>query len=250
MKNLVVFDLETTGLDKAKDQIIQFAAMKIDRETHEAVDTINIYVQPVKPYNISIQAYLKHGIKPEFLEDKPFIKDVAQDIINFFENCDILTFNGINFDIPFLKNELNKYGYDIDFTQFNCYDSFIEECRRNANNLGSTFKRYTGKSMEDAGLKSHDAFSDVKATYDVFRHQNDQSEVKPEAMYGEDNLIVMKDFQGELQPCFSMGKHKGLSLEFVWKFDKNYFMWAVSDKAKFVKSTKNYLLKFIKIHEQ
>ena len=39
MKPLVVFDIETTGLDKKKDYIIQFSAIKYDRETNKIIAT-------------------------------------------------------------------------------------------------------------------------------------------------------------------------------------------------------------------
>lgn len=88
---LVIFDLETTGLDRTKDQIIQFAAIKIDTKTNQIVDQKNIYIQPEGNYQITIQAYMKHGIKADFLKDKPHFIDVAQEIYDFFEGCDILT---------------------------------------------------------------------------------------------------------------------------------------------------------------
>ena len=34
---LTIFDLETTGLDRNKDQIIQFSAMKIDTDTNKVI---------------------------------------------------------------------------------------------------------------------------------------------------------------------------------------------------------------------
>ena len=86
MKPLVVFDLETTGLDRTKDQIIQFAAIKINRETNEILDSKNLYIQPEGNYQISIQAYMKHGIKADFLKDKPHFIDVAQEIFDFFND--------------------------------------------------------------------------------------------------------------------------------------------------------------------
>ena len=38
----------------------------------------------------------------------------TQEIVDFIGDNNILTYNGNGFDIPFLKTELNKYGYDID----------------------------------------------------------------------------------------------------------------------------------------
>ena len=112
MKDIVAFDLETTGLDRVKDQIIQIACIKFNRETKKVINKIMYYVQPVGEYDITIQAYKKHGIKKEFLKDKPHFKDIAQEIFDFFKDCDILSYNGNNFDVPFLKYEFLKVGIE------------------------------------------------------------------------------------------------------------------------------------------
>ena len=244
---LVIFDLETTGLDKTKDQIIQFAGMKIDTDTNQVIEQFNQYIQPVGNYTISLGAYFKHGITPEILKDKPHLQNVAPMILKFFSDADnILTYNGNSFDIPFLKNELNKYGFDINFTNKNCYDAFLEEKRRNSNTLESTYARYKGKTMEEAGLTAHDAFSDIKATYSVFVAQQRQEGYGPEHIYGEDGVITDMMFLEEMQPCFAFGKYRGISVKYVTEHDQNYLQWCVSDKSNFVQSTKKYLKQFIK----
>lgn len=102
MKPLVVFDIETTGLDKKKDYIIQFAAIKYNLETNEKLGQINYFIQPSGNYTMSIAALAIHRITPKFLSDKPFFADVALEIYDFMKDCDILTYNGLNFDAPFL----------------------------------------------------------------------------------------------------------------------------------------------------
>lgn len=245
MKNLVVFDIETTGLDKTKDQIIQFAALKIDRTTHQVLDSINEYIQPSGSYSISISAYLKHGIKPDFLKDKPHFKDVANKIYDFFNGCDILTYNGNSFDISFLINEFNKVGITFNIFDYDCYDAFLEEKRRNGNNLESTYQRYKGKSMEESGLTAHNAYSDVKATYSIFVAQQKIKEYGPEKIYGEDNIITEMLFDGKYQPCFSIGKYRGIPLYIVKQLDKGYLDWCISDKSTFMPKTKQYIRNYL-----
>ena len=213
--NIVVFDLETTGLDRTKHQIIQFAALKIDTESNKIIDQLNLYIKPFGEYTIDTGAYLKHRISHEFLEDKPYLKDVAKQIVEFIGDNPLLTYNGNGFDIPFLKCELNKYGFDIEFTTRDCYDAFLEEKRRNGINLENTYLRYKGKSMEEAGLTAHDAFSDIKATYAIFVAQQRKQKYGPEKMYGEDGFIQDMMFLEEMQPCFCIGKYKGISINYV-----------------------------------
>ena len=41
---LVIYDLETTGLDKSKDQIIQIALVKYDWNIKKIIDSKNYYI--------------------------------------------------------------------------------------------------------------------------------------------------------------------------------------------------------------
>ena len=242
--NIVVFDIETTGLDKSKDFIIQFAGIKLDTDTNKIIDQKNFYIKPAGQYNISLSAYYKHGISAKFLEDKPYFKDVANEIVEFFKDSAILTYNGMSFDIPFLKNELMRVGIDYDFMKHQCYDAFLEEKRRNGNTLSDTYKRYRGKTMEEAGLTAHDALSDVKATYTIFVAQQRKQQYGPEEMLGEDNVLVNKEFQSKVQPCFNIGKYKDIAVATVYAFDKNYIAWAMNE-SNFTKSTKECIKKII-----
>ena len=245
-KPLVVFDLETTGLNKTKDFIIQFAAIKIDMNTRKVIAKMNEYVRPNGNYEISIAAYFKHGIKPDFLADKPTIVELAPKIIEFFGDCNVLTYNGTRFDIPFLKQELERNGFTLDFLNRECYDAFCEEQRVNGNRLTQTFERYFGKTMEEIGLAAHDALSDVKATFGVFTKQfENNADYQPEQMFGEDGVLSLNEFRGEMKPCFTLGKYRQLSVDFVAKIDKQYLEWAVSDKCEWLKSTKDYIRQYI-----
>jgi DNA polymerase-3 subunit epsilon len=245
-KYIVSFDIETTGLDKSKDQIIQISLAKFDSETYEIVEVFDSYVQPVGYYEISEAAFNKHGISPQFLIGKPHLTDIAKDIVNFIGDNDILGYNSCRFDIPFLKTELNKYGYDIDFTCRNCYDSFKEETRRNGNRLEQTFERYVGHSMIEEGLEAHNSLSDIKATIKIFKYQNEKNTVQPEFMVGEDGIFEEKEWNNELRACFTVGKYKQLPIEYVAEKDQNYLKWCVSDKCSFTQSTKQFIKQYIK----
>ena len=103
MKRVVIFDLETTGLDKTKDHIIQFAAMKF--EGKKVISELNLQICPEGNFLIKPQAYIKHGISAKELQDKPKLRDVAKQIIDFFETPETVaigSYNGTSFDIPFL----------------------------------------------------------------------------------------------------------------------------------------------------
>lgn len=243
---LVVHDIETTGLDKDKDYIIQYAAIKVDLKQNKIIDKINLFIKPDGPYEISIQAYIRHGIKPEFLQDKPVLSDVAQQIIDFIGDNAVLTYNGTSFDNPFIVHQLAKRGFNISFTNRHCYDSYLEERRRHGMKLDEVFARYTGKTMEDSSLTAHDAYSDVKATYGVFKYQYKEKAVEQEQVYGDDNFIQLKSFKGTLYPCFTTGKYRELPVESVLQMDRGYLEWCVSPSTNFTETTKNYIRTFLK----
>lgn len=247
MNKILTFDLETTGLDKYHDHIVQFAGCIYDIDTKTLLKKYDTYIKPDGYYSISFGSYLKTGITVQFLEDKPSLAEVAPKIIELFSECDnILTYNGLSFDIPFLNIELEKVGYHIDFLKKNCYDGFLIEKERHGNTLGKTFERYLGKSMEDAGYTAHNAFSDVNATFEIFCHQNDELKCQPEKVYGEDNIIRDLAFDGEMLPSFTIGKYRGAPLKFIAQIDKGYLEWAVSEKSKFDSATKEYIQTYLK----
>lgn len=239
---IVIFDLETTGLEKDKDQIIQFSGIKT--KNFEPIETLNLQICPDGDYTISIQAYMKHGIHPDMLKDKPHLSEVADQIIEFFGDNDVLTYNGKNFDIPFLVAALNRIGKNIDFMHRKCYDAYCEEKRRLPMHLGDVFTRYTGKTMEEAGFQAHDALGDSLATLEIFKHQSETAEVEPEEMICEDNVIVNSMVNGKEQPCFNIGKYKDLPLSYVASIDKGYLWWCVT-KATFLNSTKEIIRKYM-----
>jgi len=247
MKKVIFFDLETTGLDFNTDHIISIAAIKVDIETDTVIDTLTEYIKPEGNYKIAFAAYLKHHITPNLLNDKPTLREVAPKIMEFFnDDSAICTYNGNRFDIPFLIRALKKCGYKLDFTKRDCYDAFCEEKRRNGNTLEAVYEKYTGQSMTESGLISHDALSDVQATYTVFKKQQEIKEYGPENRYGDDYAIVDYNIEGQMIPCFNLGKYRGAPVSYVAKYDQQYLEWCVSDKCNFLESTKDYLKQFVK----
>lgn len=245
MKNIVAFDIETTGLDKSKDHIIQISMIKFNPETYEVVDTYDSYIRPMGTYAISLPAYVKHKIRPEFLADKPTIAEVADDIIKFFEDCDVLTYNGIGFDIPFLNKELKLVDKHIDFTTRQCYDSCLEERRRRPNNLDAVYERYIGKTMEESGLEAHNSLSDVKATIEVFKNQSNESPVEVERIYGDSGMVKDMIFENKTMPCFAFGKYRSMPVSLISKIDKSYIKWVLSAKCDIDDNTKKFIEQYI-----
>lgn len=246
-KPIKVFDLETTGLDKSKDSIIQFAGIIADLNTRKIIDSINLLIKPEGNYQITLGAYYKHGISPQMLENKPSFRDVAQQIQDFFSgDYSILTYNGLSFDLSFLAIEFQRIGIEFSLLDKPLYDAFLYEKKKNDLSLEGRFEHYFGCTMQEKGLKAHDALSDVKATFMVFAKQQENDQYPPEEVLTECNTIKMMSFQGEDKPCFSIGKYKHIPIEIVYQIDKQYLEWCLSNSCSFSPSCKMFISNFIK----
>ena len=245
-KSLIFFDLETTGLDKTKDSVIQFAGVKVDPKTCKIVDSLNLLIRPKGDYQITLAAYIKHGIMPDNLKDKPTFEEVAPQILKFFEgDYAIGTYNGLSFDLSFLQIEFDRIGIEFSLIDRDCYDVFLEEKRKYDMTLEGTFKRYFGKTMQEQGLKAHDALSDVKATFMIFVKQQQENPYGPEEVLTECGTIKLMEFKGKDVPCFTLGKYRSIPIEIAYNMDKEYFNWIMSDKCSFSPSCKRYIQNFI-----
>jgi DNA polymerase-3 subunit epsilon len=105
----VILDTETTGLDaNLGHRIIEVAAVEmINRRL-----TGNHFHQYLNPQReIDPGAQQVHGISLEFLQDKPFFRDIAQDFIEFISDAELVIHNA-PFDLGFLNSELKLIGLE------------------------------------------------------------------------------------------------------------------------------------------
>ena len=115
MKNIVAFDVETTGTDSSKDVIIQLAAVKFDKDFNR-LDSYCCYVKPMEDFEISPGAFEKHGLTKEFILDNGMPSNGVMEVFNAFcKDCDLLSYNGNNFDIPFLLVEFERANINFSF---------------------------------------------------------------------------------------------------------------------------------------
>lgn len=112
-KPLIVFDLETTGLDLVKDRIIQISYIKVFPNEEELRE--NIFVNPGKPIPQEITSLT--GISDADVANAPSFKEIAQKLNDKFKGCDFAGFNSNHFDIPMLSEEFLRTGIDFDFSK-------------------------------------------------------------------------------------------------------------------------------------
>src|ERR1017187_9467691 len=100
-KPLAVIDLETTGLNLSSDRTIEIAIVKImpDGKKISKRKLINPEM-PIPPASSEI-----HGITNDMVKDAPTFKQVANELKQFIEHCDLAGYNSNRFDIPMLAEE-------------------------------------------------------------------------------------------------------------------------------------------------
>lgn len=163
-RDLVFFDIESTGLNVIRDRIMQIALIKIPADGGPQQE-LELLVNP--GVLISEEAYAVHGIGPKDVANKPSFGQVAQRVYDFIGDADLAGYNSNRFDVPMLMEEFARNGFNFDINKRRLIDAQRIFYRMEPRTLGAALKFYTGKKMENA----HDALADVRATIDVFEGQ-------------------------------------------------------------------------------
>lgn len=226
-KPLVVFDLETTGLDIRNDRIIQFAFLRVnpDQTQDEWVELVNPDIT-IPPESIKI-----HGITNEDVKDKAKFLHFVPFIVEFLEGCDLSGYNVNRFDLPFLQKEMERNGTTLDLTDTKVVDVQVIFHKMEPRNLAAAYRFYCGEEHEDA----HDAMGDVKVTLDVLNAQVGRYSELPKSVDGlheftnkTDDRFVTPDrkfFWRHGQAVIGFGKYKGRSLKWIFENDPHYLGW-------------------------
>lgn len=267
-KPLVVFDLETTGLDIVNDRIFQLSYIKVYPDGKEERE--NIYFNPQKP--IPQEVIELTGTTNEDVADKPTFKALSKELEEKFSGCDFAGYNSNHFDVPMLSEEFYRAGINFDFSKCRLIDAQAIFHKMERRNLAAAYKFYCGRKMEE-DFAAHRADQDTEATYRVLQGELDmysaerQEEKERQLENNMDALaefsktndnvdfsgrIVwkeMKDANGKVmldadgkprkQEVFNFGKYKGWPVVDALRRDPGYYNWICS--SNFTSDTKQVL---------
>ncbi|PID94537.1 MAG: DNA polymerase III subunit epsilon [Bacteroidetes bacterium] len=241
-KPIAFFDLETTGLNIAKDRIVEFSILKITPEGQEIVKTSKL--NPTIP--IPAESTAIHGISNEDVADKPTFKQVAADLNNFLRNCDLAGYNILRFDLPLLMEEFLRADLDFSIKNRRMVDVQNIFHKMEQRTLTAAYQFYCGKQLEGA----HSAEADTIATYEVLKAQLDRYESVPfKEKSGEEYVPIINDikalsdftlrrnsadlagqilFNEKNEEVFGFGKHKGRSVVEVFREQPQYYDWIMN----------------------
>ncbi|MBO7128557.1 MAG: 3'-5' exonuclease [Prevotella sp.] len=268
-KPLVIFDLETTGLDIVKARIIQISYIKVHPDgREERGDMLLNPEMPIPPFVTELT-----GISNEDVKDKPTFKQVAAQLANLFVGSDFGGFNSNGYDIPLLAEEFLRAGIDFDFSKCRMIDAMNIFRKMERHNLTSAYKFYCGRKMED-DFEAHRADQDTEATYRVlmgeldkyapganpdepekvlennmdclheFSKMNNNVDFAGRIVWAEQkdangNPVTDKDGKPQMIEVFNFGKYKGMPVADVLYRDPGYYGWILN--GDFTYNTKQVL---------
>lgn len=232
-KPLVVFDLETTGLALAYDRIIELAFVKI--MPNGRVLEKDLFFNP--EIDIPSEVTAIHGLTDADVAGKPLFREQAQEVWDVFNDCYYSGFNVANFDLPMLRREFMRAGYDFEFTKKQIIDSKIIYHAMEPRDLAAAYKYYCQKEL----INAHSALADVHASVDILNQQLAKYDYQLIRQIGEapDDRYVdeEKRFYWRSGAAFlNFSKHKDRSLADVAKSDPGFLQWILG--ADFPQETK------------
>lgn len=157
--SFVVFDIETTGLSKYKNNITEIGAVKVSEG--KIVDKWSTFVNPREPIPQKI-VELTH-ITDEMVADAPFIEDVLGEFLAFCEGS-VLVAHNANFDVGFIEQAAKKSNIPFDW----CYLDTLMLARCLYPELPNFRLNTLSKHLQVMLENHHRAVDDAKATADVF----------------------------------------------------------------------------------
>lgn len=238
-KPLAFFDLETTGVNVGSDRIVEISVVRVNIDN--STDILTKRVNPGMPIPESSSKI--HGIYDKDVADCQTFKELAPQLAQFLNNCDLAGFNSNKFDVPVLVEEFLRADIDFDLKNRKLIDVqnifHIMEPR----NLSAAYKFYCDKPL----LNAHSAEVDTIATYEIFKAQLERyHEMEVMDDKGNKTIPVKNDmavlsaltarsrnadlagrivFNEKGEEVFAFGKHKDKPVREIFEKEPSYYSW-------------------------
>ncbi len=243
-KDLIFFDVESTGLNVVRDRILQIALIKYSPGKDEPVE-LSLLINPGVP--IPEESSAIHGIYAADIANEPTFGQVAQQIFDFIGEGDLSGYNSARFDVPILMEEFARVGIEFSMEHRRSVDVQRIFYKMEPRTLSAALRYYCNKELQGA----HDALADVRATVDVLKGQLerydgvdlivDEHETIPAPI--KNDVAVLHAFTSDLKTIdatqrlkynkdgvivFNFGKYANQTVADVLKKDKNYYNWILT----------------------
>lgn len=160
----IVFDTETTGLDPASGhRIVELGCVEMMNHIRTG-NHFHSYLNPEREMPREAEAI--HGIKGEFLKDKPLFRDIAQAFLEFIGDAPLVIHNAA-FDVKFINAELDAVGLPL-IPLERCIDTMFIARKKfpgQPASLDALCKRFT---IDLTGRTKHGALLDSELLAEVY----------------------------------------------------------------------------------
>ncbi|MDT0622118.1 3'-5' exonuclease [Croceitalea vernalis] len=239
-KPICFFDLETTGINVAKDRIVEISILKVFPNGNKESKTWLVNPE----MEIPAEVIAVHGISNEKVANEPTFKQLSKEVYKMIKDSDLAGFNSDRFDIPLLAEEMLRAEVDFDMKHMVSVDVQTIFHKMEKRTLGAAYKFYCDKDLDGA----HSAEADTLATYEVLLSQLERYPELDNNVKKLSEFTTRKqslDFAGfigvnkDKEPIFAFGKHKGKTVDDVMEKEPGYFGWILN--ADFPLYTKKVL---------
>jgi DNA polymerase-3 subunit epsilon len=209
MDALVMYDLETDGLDTGTSRIVEIAMQKEESPGRWAY--LRTLVNPGRP--IPAEATAVHQITDADVADAPLFATIAADVQAFIEGGILVGYASRAFDTLILDAELRRAGQPgIDLDTVPEIDLYRLWQAAEPHTLVGAVKRFCGRDHEGAHGAAADTdvlpelYEQMRATFDLVDVQQLLAMSKPD---GEVDRSGKFRLDAEGRVCFAFGKHEG-----------------------------------------
>ncbi len=241
-KPLVIFDLETTGVQVATDRIVEIYCIKIQPDGSE--EHLHQVLNPTIPIPPVVSKI--HGIWDKDVVGKPTFAEFGKELNAFIGNSDFGGFNSNRFDFPLLAEEFYRAGINFDTSSRKFIDAQRIFHKMEPRNLSAAYQKYCEKELIDA----HSAKADTVATWEIIKAQvehYDEIEGDIDFLHSFSGESEFYDFARRIKrgengaAFFNFGKYKGQKVVDVFKENRGYYEWMM--KGDFPENTKSVISK-------
>ncbi len=189
--DVVVFDVESTGTDTSRDEIIQIAAIKLG-PTGEVVDTFERFIRPNRSVGTS---ELVHGFSDAWLAENGEEAGVVFDDFRKFFTGSVVVGHNVSYDMSILKSHLARTGRDMIrvkgvFDTLNLYRRFYPNEKKHT-------LEYLSERFHTKHRPSHNAMDDITATAELLVRSINE-DLKPNLDARRALTLRYKDAFGEM----------------------------------------------------
>jgi DNA polymerase III alpha subunit (gram-positive type) len=160
-ETFVVYDLETTGLDPAADELIQIAAMRFSSGCLCPRDTFSSFARPRRPISAFIESYT--GIGNRHVAGAPRPEEALCQFAAWSGDATLIAHNGLRFDSKFLaatclRHCLPTRGVES-IDSIHLSKMLYGKVRGTGHSLDHLISRL---KIDQQGIRRHDARGDVE----------------------------------------------------------------------------------------